>query len=170
MNQLSERYLEDFAVGQTFGSGRRLRIDGERALAFAAEFDPQPFHLDEAARRSIFRGLTASGWYTVAVTMRLLVETELKPAGGIVGAGLDDLNRRERRHRPDPYRLRHRSRAEDQCAGLTTRASRSPSAESQHRLPVLQCNTRQHRREVSGGVSAHQQRRVSDGIIGSARG
>ena len=50
MNQLSERYLEDFAVGQTFGSGR-LRIEGERALAFAAEFDPQPFHLDEAAAR-----------------------------------------------------------------------------------------------------------------------
>ena len=75
MNQLSERYLEDFAVGQTFGSGR-LRIDGERALAFAAEFDPQPFHLDEAAaRRSIFGGLTASGWHTAAVTMRLLIET-----------------------------------------------------------------------------------------------
>ena len=73
MNQLSERYLEDFAVGQTFGSGR-LRIDGERALAFAAEFDPQPFHLDEAAaRRSIFGGLTASGWHTAAVTMRLLL-------------------------------------------------------------------------------------------------
>ena len=53
MNRLSERYLEDFGVGQTFGSGR-LCIDGERALAFAAEFDPQPFHLDEAAaRRSI---------------------------------------------------------------------------------------------------------------------
>jgi acyl dehydratase len=90
MNQLSERYLEDFAVGQTFGSGR-LRIEGERALAFAAEFDPQPFHLDEAAaRRSIFGGLTASGWHTAAVTMRLLVETELKPAGGLVGAGLDE--------------------------------------------------------------------------------
>src|ERR1700747_2227457 len=82
MNQLSERYLEDFAVGQTFGSGR-LRIDGERALAFAAEFDPKPFHLDEAAaRRSIFGELTASGWHTAAVTMRLLVETDLKPAGG----------------------------------------------------------------------------------------
>jgi acyl dehydratase len=81
VDQLNERYLEDFAVGQTFGSGR-LRIDGERALAFAAEFDPQPFHLDEAAaRRSIFGGLTASGWHTAAVTMRLLVETELKPAG-----------------------------------------------------------------------------------------
>jgi len=90
MNQLSEHYLEDFAVGHTFGSGR-LRIDGERALAFAAEFDPQPFHLDEAAaRRSIFGGLTASGWYTAAVTMRLMVETELKPAGGIIGAGLDE--------------------------------------------------------------------------------
>jgi acyl dehydratase len=89
MNQVSERYLEDFAVGQTFGSGR-LRIDGERALAFAAEFDPLPFHLDEAARHSMFGGMTASGWHTAAVTMRLLVETELKPAGGIVGAGLDE--------------------------------------------------------------------------------
>ena len=90
MNELSEHYLEDFAVGQTFGSGR-LRIEGERVLAFAAEFDPQPFHLDEAAaRRSIFGGLTASGWHTAAVTMRLLVETELKPAGGLIGAGLDE--------------------------------------------------------------------------------
>jgi acyl dehydratase len=91
MDQSSERYLEDFAVGQIFRSGR-LRVDGERALAFAAEFDPQPFHLDEAAaRRSIFGGLTVSGWYTAAATMRLLVESELKPAGGIVGAGLDEL-------------------------------------------------------------------------------
>ena len=71
MNHLSERYLEDFAEGQTFGSGR-LRIEGDRALAFAAEFDPQPFHLDEAtARRSIFGGLTVSGWHTAGVTMRL---------------------------------------------------------------------------------------------------
>ena len=90
MRVMSERYLEDFAVGQTFGSGR-LRIDKERVLAFAAEFDPQPFHLDEAAaRRSIFGGLAASGWATAAVTMRLMIETELKPAGGFVGAGLDE--------------------------------------------------------------------------------
>jgi acyl dehydratase len=90
MNQLNERYLEDFSVGQMFGSGR-LRIDKERVLAFAAEFDPQPFHLDEsAARRSIFGGLAASGWHTAAVTMRLMIETELKPAGGFVGAGLDE--------------------------------------------------------------------------------
>ena len=90
MKYSSERYLEDFAVGQTFGSGR-LRIDRERTLAFAAEFDPQPFHLDEAAaQRSIFGGLTASGWHTAALTMRLLVESELEPAGGIIGAGLDE--------------------------------------------------------------------------------
>jgi len=90
VDQLSERYLEDFAVGQTFRSGR-LRIDGERALAFAAEFDPQSFHLDEAAaRRSIFGELTVSGWHTAAVTMRLLFETELKPAGGIIGAGFEE--------------------------------------------------------------------------------
>jgi acyl dehydratase len=90
MNQLSERYLEDFAVGQTFGSGR-LRIEEERIVAFAAEFDPQPFHLDEAAaRRSIFGGLAASGWHTAAVTMRLMVESDLKPAGGFIGDGLDE--------------------------------------------------------------------------------
>jgi acyl dehydratase len=88
---MTERYLEDFAVGQTFGSGR-LRVDEERIKAFAAEFDPQPFHLDEeAARQTLFRGLAASGWHTAAVTMRLLVESEMRPAGGIVGAGFDEM-------------------------------------------------------------------------------
>lgn len=87
---MGRRYLEDFAVGQTFGSGR-LRVDKEQIKAFAAEFDPQPFHLDEdAARDTIFRGLAASGWHTAALTMRLLVESEIEPAGGIVGAGFDE--------------------------------------------------------------------------------
>ena len=87
---MSRRYLEDFAVGQTFGSGR-LRVDKEPIKAFAAEFDPQPFHLDEnAARDTIFRGLAASGWHTAALTMRLLVDSEIEPAGGIVGAGFDE--------------------------------------------------------------------------------
>jgi acyl dehydratase len=91
MDQLGERYLEDFAVGQTFASTGRLRIDKGRAFAFAAEFDPQPFHLDEAAARSsIFGELTASGWHTAAATMRLLIDTGLRPAGGFVGAGLDE--------------------------------------------------------------------------------
>ena len=88
---MSEKYLEDFAVGQTYGSGR-LTVDKDRIKAFAAEFDPQPFHLDaDAARASILGGLAASGWHTAALTMRLLVESELKPAGGIVGVGFDEL-------------------------------------------------------------------------------
>jgi acyl dehydratase len=87
---MSERYLEDFAAGQKFRSGR-LRVESERIKSFAAEFDPQPFHLDEqAAQASFFRGLAASGWHTAALTMRLLVDSELKPAGGIVGAGFDE--------------------------------------------------------------------------------
>src|SRR6478736_9017586 len=87
---MSGRYFEDFAVGETFGSGR-LRVDKEQIKAFAAEFDPQPFHLDEdAARDTIFRGLAASGWHTAALTMRLLVESEIEPAGGIVSAGFDE--------------------------------------------------------------------------------
>jgi acyl dehydratase len=88
---MTKRYLEDFAAGQTYGSGR-VRVDKERIKTFAAEFDPQPFHLDEeAARDTIFRGLAASGLHTAALTMRLVVESELKPAGGIVGAGVDHL-------------------------------------------------------------------------------
>jgi acyl dehydratase len=84
------RYLEDFAVGQIYGSGR-IAVERERIKSFAAEFDPQPFHLDEdSARRSIFGGLAASGWHTAALTMRLLVEGDFKPAGGIVGAGFDE--------------------------------------------------------------------------------
>lgn len=90
VRKVTERYLEDFAVGQTYGSGR-LTVDRSRIKAFAAEFDPQPFHLDdEAARQSIFGELAASGWHTAALTMRLLVEGELKPAGGIVGVGFDE--------------------------------------------------------------------------------
>jgi acyl dehydratase len=90
MTRMTARYLEDFAVAQRYGSGR-LRIDADAIKAFAGEFDPQPFHLnEEAARATFFRGLAASGWHTAAVTMRLLVESELKPAGGIIGAGFDE--------------------------------------------------------------------------------
>jgi acyl dehydratase len=142
MNQLSERYLEDFAVGQTFSSGR-LRIDGERALAFAAEFDPQPFHLDEAAaRRSIFGGLTVSGWHTAAVTMRLLVESELKPAGGIVGAGLDELRW------PQPVRPGDELRVE--CEVIEVRPSTSRPEQGLIKLRTTTLN--QHDKPVMANV------------------
>ncbi len=89
---MTRLYLEDFTPGQRFGGDTRIRIDDDRVRSFASEFDPQPFHLDEAAASdSIFRGLAASGWHTAAVTMRLLVDSEFQPAGGIVGAGFDEL-------------------------------------------------------------------------------
>jgi acyl dehydratase len=132
MKQLSEHYLEDFAVGQTFGSGR-LRIDRERALAFAAEFDPQPFHLDETtAHRSIFGELTASGWHTAAVTMRLLVETEIKPAGGLVGGGLDECRW------PGPVRPGDELRVE--CEVIEVRPSKSRPAQGLIKLRTTTLN------------------------------
>jgi acyl dehydratase len=80
-------YLEDLSVGQTFTSGTRV-IDADEIKRFAAEYDPQPFHTDEAAAKtSFFGGLAASGWHTAAVTMRLLVDGGAPVAGGVIGAG-----------------------------------------------------------------------------------
>lgn len=80
-------YLEDLHVGQRFTSGL-YHMDDNGIKAFAAEFDPQPFHLDESvAQTSIFRGLSASGWHTAAVAMRLLVTGGLPLANGIIGLG-----------------------------------------------------------------------------------
>jgi acyl dehydratase len=80
-------YLEDLAEGQRFTSASRA-VTPEAIKAFAAEFDPQPFHLDEAtAASSFFAGLAASGWHTAAITMRLLAEGGLPLAGGVIGAG-----------------------------------------------------------------------------------
>jgi acyl dehydratase len=85
------RYLEDLEVGQRYACGS-VPLDLEAMRAFATAFDPQPFHLDEArARASVFGRLVASGWHTVALTMRLLVEGELQPAWGLIGLGADEL-------------------------------------------------------------------------------
>src|SRR5919206_3043675 len=112
------RYLEDFAPGQKYGGRTRLVVSAERIKSFAAEFDPQSFHLDDAvARASIFRGLAASGWHTAALTMRLLVESELQPAGGIIGAGFDEMRW------PRPVRPGDELRVESEV--LEVRASKS---------------------------------------------
>jgi len=80
-------YLDDLRVGQRFTSGTYL-MDEAAIKAFAAEFDPQPFHLDDAAAAaSVFRGLAASGWHTAGVAMRLLTTGGLPLAGGLVGLG-----------------------------------------------------------------------------------
>jgi len=85
-------FLEDFAVGQVFATGT-LQVDTDQIKSFAKQFDPQPYHLDEeAAQKSPFRGLAASGWHTAALTIRLLVDGAFKPAGGILGVGFDSLS------------------------------------------------------------------------------
>ena len=84
-------YLENFTAGQKHVSGT-LRVDADAIKAFAAQFDPQPFHLDEdAARGSFFGGLAASGWHTAALSMRLLVQSGFRPAGGIIGTRAEEL-------------------------------------------------------------------------------
>lgn len=80
-------YLDDLHVGQRFTSATHA-IDEAQIKAFATQFDPQPFHMDEkAAECTFFNGLAASGWHTAAITMRLNVESGPPLAGGIVGAG-----------------------------------------------------------------------------------
>ena len=78
-------------MGRRFSTGP-VAVDAEAIRAFAAQYDPQPFHLDEAAARSsVFGRLVASGWHTMALTMRLLVEGGLQPAWGLIGLGADEL-------------------------------------------------------------------------------
>ena len=82
-------YLEDLLVGQWFLSGTHA-LDEQQVVAFASQFDPQPFHTDPAsAKNTFFGGLVASGWHTAAITMRLLVTSGLPVAGGMIGAGAD---------------------------------------------------------------------------------
>jgi acyl dehydratase len=85
--QRPELYLEDFTVGRRFETAT-FEVTAADIKAFAARFDPQPFHLDDdAARRSVFGGLAASGWQTAAITMRLLVTSRIRIPGGMVGLG-----------------------------------------------------------------------------------
>jgi acyl dehydratase len=80
-------YLGDLHVGQRFTSGSHA-VDEDQITRFARDFDPQPFHLDDAAAKgTLFEGLAASGWHTAAITMRLLVDGGAPLAGGIVGVG-----------------------------------------------------------------------------------
>ena len=115
---MTKRFLEDFRVGQIFRSGP-LRVNGDRIKSFASEFDPQPFHLDEnAASETMFGGLAASGWHTAAMTMRMLVDSDLKPAGGIIGVGFEEFRW------PAPVRPDDELRIEIEVLDIKTSRSR----------------------------------------------
>jgi len=91
------KYWEDFTVGEVIELGS-CAITETEILAFARKYDPQPFHTDpEAARRSIFGGLIASGWHTCALLMRLSVETSRREDAAATGSpGLDSCRSRSK--------------------------------------------------------------------------
>lgn len=85
------KYFEDVRVGDVMRFGR-YEVTRDEIVEYARQFDPQPFHLDEeAARQSFFGGLSASGWHTASMTMRLMVQSAFRPAGGIIGSWADEL-------------------------------------------------------------------------------
>jgi acyl dehydratase len=128
---MSVRYFEELSAGQKFGSPS-LTVEADQIVAFAREFDPQPFHLDDtAARRSIFEGLAASGWHTAAMTMRLCVAGDFHPAGGILGIG-GELNWLKPVRPGDTLRV--------ECEVLETRASRSRPAQGIVKIRVATFN------------------------------
>ena len=117
---MSQRYLEDFAVGQVFAADEEYEITPERIHAFAAEYDPQPIHLDQAvAEREMFGGIIASGWHSLSVTMRLVVHSDVFGGAPVVGVGVDNLRYLE------PVRPGDRLRA--QAEVIEVRPSRSHS-------------------------------------------
>jgi len=84
-------WFEDLVLGMRFKGGEKL-VTREDIKRFAAEFDPQPYHLDEAAaEKTALQGLAASGWHTAAIVMRLIVD--LRPFGRhpLLGIGVDEL-------------------------------------------------------------------------------
>lgn len=84
-------FYEDFVVGDTLEMGRRV-VERDEVIAFAREFDPQPFHVDEqAARDSFFGGLIASGWHTCAMVMRMMCDSYLLDSASLGSPGVDNV-------------------------------------------------------------------------------
>jgi acyl dehydratase len=113
-----ELYFEDFHIGQKFDSIGTAKVTADEIKEFGARYDPQPFHLDEAAGEgSFFKGLAASGWLTAAIVMRLRVES-IKVFGGMIGAGVEEMRWTE------PVRPGDTIRTEIEVVGVRTSQSR----------------------------------------------
>src|SRR5919108_1570085 len=129
-------YLDDLQVGQRFSSGVHS-IDDAQIKAFASQFDPQPFHLDdEIAKTTMFGGLIASGWHTAAITMRLLVGGGAPLAGGIICAG-GEISWPRPTHPGDMLRV------ESEVLEVKPSRSRPDSG-----IVIVRSETRNHRDEI----------------------
>jgi acyl dehydratase len=118
------RYFEDFEAGQVYQLGSR-RLVRDEIVAFAAEYDPQPFHVDDdAARDSPFGGLIASGWQTASVFMRLYVDAVLSDAASLGSPGVEEL------------RWLHPVRPDDVLSGTFTVEEVTPSGRNPNRGTV----------------------------------
>ncbi|AWK86793.1 MaoC family dehydratase [Azospirillum thermophilum] len=116
------RYLEDLKVGDRFAGSSSRTVTADEIVAFAGNYDPQPFHLDEdAARDSLFGGLAASGWHTAALTMRMIVDGETRLAGGYIGLGVESVSW------PRPTRPGDRLRIESEVLELRESGKRPDS-------------------------------------------
>ncbi len=108
----ADLYFQDFFLGQKFTSAASIKISAQEITEFAEKYDPQPFHLDEAAGKStFFKGLAASGWLTAAIVMRLRVDT-IHVHGGMIGAGVEEIRWTE------PVRPGDALRTETEVVGL----------------------------------------------------
>ena len=113
-----ELYFEDFYIGQLFHSAGTAKVSAEEIKEFGQKYDPQPFHLDEAAGEgSFFKGLAASGWLTAAIVMRLRVQS-VKVVGGMIGAGVEEMRWTE------PVRPGDAIRTEIEVVGVRQSTSR----------------------------------------------
>ena len=128
-------YLDDLSPGQVFRSEAVFAVDETAIKNFACQFDPQPFHLDDAAaKETVFGGLAASGWHTAAMTMHLLVTGGLPLAGGIIGAGMDELRW------PKPVRPGDRLRVESEVVEVRPSKSRPSQGLVKMRTTTLNQN------------------------------
>ena len=110
------RYLDDLQVGERFISATHT-LDAAQIKAFASQFDPQPFHLDElAAQDTLFGALAASGWHTAALTMKLLVNGPLRLVNGVITVRAEE-------HRSQ---LRNREAAKERLSALLAEATAPP--------------------------------------------
>lgn len=130
-------YLDDLRVGQRTTSAT-FAINSEQIKAFAGQFDPQPFHLDEQAAKGLFfGGLVASGWHVAAITMRLLVDGGAPIGGGVIGAGGEI-------SWPRPTRPGDVLRVESEVLTITPSRSRPDRG-----VVTLRCETRNQRDEIA---------------------
>jgi acyl dehydratase len=112
-----ERYFEDYRTGEVFEFGARL-ITAEEIIQFATLYDPQPFHLDdEAAKKTHFGRLAASGWMTASVVMRMMVDNFISRVSSLGSPGIDELRWLKPVHAGDILKVR--------VSVLETRASKS---------------------------------------------